>query len=399
MTSIFARRYLCGILFAGLAICRVAAAADSLAEIKTKEDFDALVARSEGTKREALTASAAEILAAVKRKAHVDFVVAALEKAPGKFERVNVTPEALKSAFGSASAPFSSPLFDSLKSVDLGSAALNVKQKREVDPFDQAFYEHLGEIDTLESLVIIHTNSENAWLKPVGKLTSLKVLNIVNQGKLTDEGLAHLAGLKNLERFAYIGTQLKGHPFKDFKGWTNLKSSSFRGSKLDDVGIQAMCEAFPNYETLSLAHAHFTDAGAVHLASLKKLKGLEIASREATPKCLVHITALPLEYLQLGDGLDKSEGIAIVKEMSTLKKFVITGAQTTSDADLAIVAGMKHLEHLELSEFEITEARLPALKEFAFLKSMRIVRRSKPNTPELQAKVKELLSKTDVKFE
>jgi hypothetical protein len=334
------------------------------------------------------------MIAAFRRMWHVEYVLATLAMSPGKYETVNNVPPEVKELLGSASQNFLT-----LKSVDLGDAALNVKQKRETDPFDKELYEHLGEIPELESLVIIHTNCENDWLKPLGKLKKLKSLNIVNQGKLTDEGLAHLAGLNQLERFAYIGTQLKGHPFKDFVGWTNLKSSSFRGSKLDDVGLEAMCRAFPNYETLSLAHAHFTDAGSVHLASLKKLKGLEIASREATAKCLHNITALPLEYLQLGDGLDNSEGIAISATIKTLKKFVITGAQKITDADLKVVATMKQLEHLELSEFEITEERLPALKEFAFLKSMRIVRRSKPNAPELQAKVKELLPGTTVTFE
>lgn len=334
------------------------------------------------------------IIAADERRLHVGYVTSVLTNNPGKFEAIDTCPPELVSLFGPDSSDFRS-----LKSVDLGSATLNVKQKRETDPFNGVFYEHLGEIPELESITIIHTNCENAWLKPLGKLKNLKTLNIVNQGKLTDEGLAHLSGLNSLTRFAYIGTQLKGHPFKDFKGWTKLTSSSFRGSKLDDEGIRAMCAAFPNYETLSLAHAHFTDAGAVHLASLKKLKGLEIASREATAKCLNNITALPLEYLQLGDGLDNSEGIAISATIPTLKKFVITGAQKIADADLKVVAGMKQLDHLELSEFEITEEKLAALKEFAFLKSMRIVRRSKPNTPELQAKVTELLPQTKVTFE
>lgn len=381
-------------IFAIAATCPLASVAAEQAELITSGQLDALVAGTSGAQKAALEKHRPEILVAMARRPHVKFVVAALEKAPGKFEKIDTTPPALEVVFGKAY-----PLFASLKSVDLGSAALNVKQKREVDPFDKEFYEHLAEIPELESLVIIHTNCENDWLKPLGKLKKLKTLNIVNQGKLTDEGLAHLAGLNQLERFAYIGTQLKGHPFKDFAGWANLKSSSFRGSKLDDVGLEAMCRAFPNYETLSLAHAHFTDAGAVHLASLKKLKGLEIASREATAKCLHNITALPLEYLQLGDGLDNSEGIAISAGIKTLKKFVITGAQKISAEDLKVVATMKQLEHLELSEFEITEERLPALKEFAFLKSMRIVRRSKPNTPELQAKVKELLPGTTVTFE
>jgi hypothetical protein len=384
-------------LIASVLVCSLLAASARAGESvdwKTPAEFEAAVAGSTGALKAALEKHRAEVGAAIARRPHVDAVVAVLTKAPGKFEKLDAAPEGLKD-FVSAG----SPTFVSLKSVDLGSAALNVKQKRETDPFDAAFYEHLGEIPELESLVILHTNCENAWLKPLGKLKNLKTLNIVNQGKLTDEGLAHLAGLNGLTRFAYIGTQLKGHPFKDFKGWDKLTSSSFRGSKLDDEGIAAMCAAFPNYETLSLAHAHFTDAGAVHLASLKKLKGLEIASREATAKCLNNITALPLEYLQLGDGLDNSEGITISATIPTLKKFVITGAQKITDADLKVVAGMKQLDHLELSEFELTEERLAALKEFGFLKSLRIVRRSKPNTPELQAKVTTLLPQTKVSFE
>lgn len=371
-------------------------AASKPAEQSEEESADAsidVLIKANHPLKESLIQHRERISAAIARRPHVLYVMSVLKANPGKYETIDTCPPELKELSGQG--------WDwiSLKSVDLGSATLNVKQKRETDPFDQKFYEHLGEIPELESLVIIHTNCENDWLKPLGKLKNLKTLNIVNQGKLSDEGLAHLSGLNGLTRFAYIGTQLKGHPFKDFKGWSQLTSSSFRGSKLDDEGIAAMCAAFPNYETLSLAHAHFTDAGAAPLASLKKLKGLEIASREATSKCLSNITALPLEYLQLGDGLDDSEGIKISATIPTLKKFVITGAQKISDADLKVVAGMKQLDHLELSEFEITEERLPALKELGFLKSMRIVRRSKPNTPELQAKAAALLPQTKLTFE
>jgi hypothetical protein len=363
-------------------------------DVRSPADLDALISASPAGEKSVLEKHRAEILAAIARRPHVEAVVAALEQAPGKFEMVDAVPAGLKDLVGPGS-----PTFASLKSVDLGSASLNVKEKREVDPFGQAFYEHLGEVVELESLVILHTTCENAWLEPLGKLKNLKSLNIVNQGRLSDEGLVHLAGLSGLTRFAYIGTQAKGHPFKDFTGWTKLKSSSFRGSPLDDEGIAAMCAAFPNYETLSLAHAHFTDAGSVHLAGLKKLKRLEIASPAATAKCLKNIAALPLEYLQLGDGLDNSEGIAIAAGSSTLKSFWITGAQKITDADLKVVAGMKQLDHLDLSEFEITEERLPALKDFAFLRSLRIVSSRKPNPPELQAKVRELLPQTTVTFD
>jgi hypothetical protein len=80
-------------------------------------------------------------------------------------------------------------------------------------------------------------------------------------------------------------------------------------------------------ESLSLAHAKFTDAGAPHLAKLTRLKNLEVGTRNASPKCLEHLAKLPLESLQLGDGLDAPEGIALVKAIPTLRRLVAAGTQ------------------------------------------------------------------------
>jgi Leucine-rich repeat (LRR) protein len=369
-------------------------AADALSGVKTKADLDALISKSEGAKKEALQKHSQEILKAAATKPHVDFVAGTLEKASGSFEKINTTPDEIKTALGG-------PLevFDTLKMANLASTALGIKAKRDVDPFDKAFYEHLGEIPQLESVTILHTTAQNDFLKPIGNLTNLKILNIVNQGKCNDEGLAHLAGLKKLERLGYIGTQMTGKPFKNFQGWNNLKSCSFRGSKIDDEGLIALCEAFPNLESLVLAHANFTDAAAVNLSRLKNLKNFEIGTRKATPKCLSNIVSLPIEYLQLGDGLDSPEGIAIIKDIKTLKKLTLTGAKVMTDADLKVVAGMKQLELLELGSLPLDDNRIALLKDFGFLKTLKLVRREMPYTPELQAKIKALLPNVDVKFE
>ncbi len=148
---------------------------------------------------------------------------------------------------------------------------------------------------------------------------------------------------------------------------------------------------------ISLAHAKFTDAGAVHLAKLGKLKGLEIGTRNAMPSCLQHIATLRLEYLQLGDGLDTPEGIALIKDIPTLRRLTLTNARALTDADLKLVAGIMQLEHLELGGIDLPDERLTPLKDFAFLKSMRLVP-GKPFTPESQAKIKQLLPKTELQF-
>jgi hypothetical protein len=211
--------------------------------------------------------------------------------------------------------------------------------------------------------------------------------------------LAHLAGLKQLERFSFVGTLMTGKPFKDFEGWTKLKSASFRGSKIDDEGIKQLCDHFPALESISLAHAQFTDAGAVNLAKLKNLKGLELGLHDATPDCLRNILNLPLEYLQLGEGVGTPAGIAIIKDMKTLKRITITNASKMTDDEVMLIVGMKQLEHVELGSLDITDQRLPLLKQFGFLQSMRIVRYGNPYTPEMRAKVQEVLPKVKLQFD
>ncbi len=367
----------------------------ALAGIHTQADLDAAIAAtSDPGARSALQSHSAALLAAAAKKPHVDAVIATLDKASGSYEKVNTTPEALKQVFG-----IDLPIFNTLKGVNLSSTALGIKAKREVDPFDHAFYEHLGQIPEIESLVILHTTAQNDDLVEVAKLKNLRLLNITNQSKLNDEGLAHLAGLKQLERFSFVGTSMTGKPFKDFAGWTHLKNCSFRGSKIDDEGLKQLCEHFPALEGLVLAHADFTDAASIHLASLKNLKSFEIGTHKATPECLRNIVALPIEYLQLGEQLGGPVGIAIVKDMKTLRRLTITSAKDLTESEVGVLAGMAQLEHLELGSWDLTDERLPTLQRFAFLKTMRLVRYSSPYTPETRAKVQGVLPQVKIAFD
>jgi hypothetical protein len=193
---------------------------------------------------------------------------------------------------------------------------------------------------------------------------------------------------------------MKGHAFAKFEGWTSLKQSSYRGSSIDDEGLALLCERFPNLQSLSLAHAKFTDAGAPALAKLTKLKGLEVGSAKATPACMAHVAKLPaLESLQIGEGVEGPAGVGLIKGMPTLRRLTLTNAKPMTDADLKVVAGMTQLESLELNNLELPDERLPLLQGFAKLKSLRLVRRPQAYTEETQAKVKALLPGVAVKFD
>ena len=285
-----------------------------------------------------------------------------------------------------------------VKLLDLAVPGAGPHDHRKDDPYDAAFFEHVGHLSTLESLNIISTKFNDDWMPPLAKLTNLKALRFTNNGKLTDAGMAQLAGLTKLENFSFVGTQMTGKAYARFEGFTKLTRVSHRGSLIDDEGLRQLCDHLPNLESLSLAHAKFTDAGAPHLAKLTKLKGLELGTSKATPQALTHIAKLPLEYLQLGEGFESVACIAIIKDITTLRRLTLTNAQAITNADLLVIAGLTQLEHLEIGKMPLPDERIPALKPFAFLKSIRLVPAKAPFTPEQQAKIQAMLPQTKIDF-
>lgn len=89
----------------------------------------------------------------------------------------------------------------------------------------------------------------------------------------------------------------------------------------------------------------------------------------------------------MGDGLDTPEGIAIIKDIKSLRRLTLTNCKVLKDDDVKMVASITQLEQLELGGIELTDERLPLLQDFAFLKALRIVKSGTPFTPEMKEKI------------
>jgi hypothetical protein len=407
-------------------------AVPDLSKITSRADLDAVIAATaDATLKQALTDNAAAIFAAAEQHPHVEAVIRTIESAPGTFTKINTTPEALKKAAGGDIS-----LFDTLTLVRtsiLGGKA-HVYRKPAEDPYDAAFVEHLGHIPALENVTIVATRIEDSWLAPLLKLTNLKSLSIEGHGRLGDDslaqlrqlsklpvltalelvgfkateaGLEQLAGLKNLERFAFIGFPIPGHSLVKFEGWTKLKSLNFHSNNLADEGMGCVCEKFPNLEFIKLWHSQaLTDASAAHLGKLKKLTGMEISTRKATAALLQHLSQTALEYAAFDYGVSApaSEAVRHVQSISTLRRLKIL-AKDFTDADLAALASARQLTELTLNCMALTDDQVSQLKGFAFLKTLTLSMSPNNHAPgtkaypeETQAKIKALLPKVEVKF-
>lgn len=398
-----------------------------LSKITSRADLDAVIAATpDSGLKQALADNAAAILAAAEQHPHVEAVIRTIESAPGTFTKVNTTPEALKKAAGGDIA-----LFDTLTEVNTGilNGHAHANRDKKTDPYNAAFIEHLGHIPSLENLSVVVTALEESSLDSILKLKRLQKLRIEKRlgngpgdtalaklsqlatfpdlkglslhyfSQATDAGLEHLAGLKNLESFSLRGS-VPGHAFAKFEGWTNLKSIAFHGNAIDDEGLGHICERFPNLESLNLIHARvLTDASAVHLLKLKKLKRIILNGPQMTAAWHGNLSSLPLESLSVsqGNSLPAAQAIAGAKSIPTLRQFAMSGKALT-DADLTELASMTQLESLSLESIDLPDERLPQLQAFSFLKSITFALRPKGYPPETQAKVKALLPKVEVKF-
>jgi hypothetical protein len=403
------------------------AAPPDLSKITSRADFDAVIATTtDAALKQALAAHTAAILAAAEQHPHVEAVIRTIESAPGTFTKINATPEALNKAAGGDIA-----LFDTLTMVSTGilNGHPHDNRDKKSDPYDAAFIEHLGHIETLESASIVVTTFDESSLDSILKLKRLKSLRIEKRydngpgdtalaklsqlatfpdlkslslhyfSKATDAGLEHLAGLKNLESFS-LRANLPGHAFAKFEGWTNLKSIAFHGNGIDDEGLGHICERFQNLESLNLIHARaLTDASAVHLPKLKKLKRIILNGGKMTAAWHGNLSSLRLESLSVsqGNSLPAAQAIAGARSIPTLRHFAMDG-KTLTDADLTALASMTQLESLSLGDIDLPDTRLPQLQAFAHLKSLSIIRYGKGYPDETQPKVKALLPKVDVKF-
>jgi hypothetical protein len=371
------------------------AATPDVASIASQGQLDVAIASTSDTSvKEALQANRAAILAAIEQHSHVEAVTKTVDSAHGTVEQINTTPDSLKKVAGGEMA-----VFDTLKAVDLAVPNTGPHDKRTFDPYDSEFFEHLGHIASLESLNVISTKLDDKGIAPIANLTNLKTLRFTNNGKLSDVGLAKLAGLKNIQTFNFVGTAITGQGFTNFNGWTHLTKCSFRGSSINDPGLQQICEHFPNLQSISLAHAKFSDAGAVHLAKLTKLNGLEIGTHNATPACLKNLTGLPIEYLQLGDGLDGPDGIAACQGIPTLRRLTLTHCEHLPDEGLKLGAKLTQLQQLEIDGLELPPERLPQLASLGFLKELKLVRRPTAYPAETQSSLKSILPGVKLSFQ
>lgn len=222
----------------------------------------------------------------------------------------------------------------------------------------------------------------------------------VDARNLTEEGVAHLRGLKFVEKLTFVGDPTVRQQGEDrsypnlwdvLAGWHHLRELSLYGLDFGEQDVRKLGSlttlkrldmdgegltvsglngigSLTTLEELSLSFTDVSDEGLQPLARLTNLRKVQLTRTEVVGPGLRHLAALPkLEYLGLFGCKTSDEGLASIARMESLKYLGLSGAECT-DSGLAHLTGLTNLEDLNLSRAKISDAGLVHLWPLSNLK-------------------------------
>ncbi|WP_165247203.1 leucine-rich repeat domain-containing protein [Paludisphaera soli] len=210
----------------------------------------------------------------------------------------------------------------------------------------------LRDLRNLESLQLLNPGVQDSWLVHLPSLTNLRHLDLGGTS-VTDDGLARLARLVDLEYLVVTGEgrMAPGRPRIEVNRVTDAGLAHLAGlhrlkvlkiSQAPGVADLARLDPRTNLtalRTLDLRDTGLTDEGLASLAGMPSLAVLTLASTSITDAGLKHLAgSTGLGFMDLSD-------------------------TDVTDAGLAHLAPLKRLQKLQLSGTKVTKAGIEALRE------------------------------------
>jgi hypothetical protein len=182
------------------------------------------------------------------------------------------------------------------------------------------------------------TKASDAGLVHLQTLTNLEYL-ILNE-RITDEGLAHLNGLKQLKSLSLGQTKVTGVGFARLAGLSHLSEIDLTNSQANDAGLKEIC-GHVQLQTLKLGNTRMTDEGAVHLRRLEKLQSLTLHRTDISDEGLRSIATLPnLQTLTLDGTKVTDRGIQQLVNLKNLQAVSFTEPLVNESAAELLRANM-----------------------------------------------------------
>lgn len=156
----------------------------------------------------------------------------------------------------------------------------------------------LKDLDAIETLGLEGTDFDDAGLESIKALKTLDLLALNRNPRVTDAGLAKLAGMKQLGELRVGDCSITDAGVAHMRDLTQLRLVELEGTKVTDAGLIHL-KGMSKLAYLNLSRTPVTDAGLLQLHGLTKLTDLflegtkvtaagQAALRAALPNCRIH---------------------------------------------------------------------------------------------------------------
>lgn len=215
----------------------------------------------------------------------------------------------------------------------------------------------LGKIETLENIDLRGCATTNEGVSHLAGLPKLRGLKLSTRqaedtsdlssatSSVDDRAMASIGKLTNLEVLALDNLFVTEDGLADLKDLKNLEELFLAGTSIGDEALPVIVEQFPELKILRIAETRISDDGLVHLPKLRRLEELDISRCQLiTDAGMVHVGKIPM-----------------------LNDLNVWRVSSLTDAGVAHLAGLAHMQHLNLDNILLSDAGLVHLNDLKAL--------------------------------
>jgi acetyl esterase/lipase len=203
----------------------------------------------------------------------------------------------------------------------------------------------------------------------LGAVNRLEVLNL-DSVPVTDAGVAHLSGLRNLRWLYLTRTRVTGAGLRRLEPFPRLTILDVAGTVVDDFGLEWIARN-KSLVGLDLTGTRVTDAGLKALVPLVGLEIVRLGKTEVTDEGLKALAAFrSLKSLSL-DGCAgvRGPGLRSLTALPDLQVLVLNNSPIDDDA-MAAIATLTHLSELHLEGTSVSDTGLARLRGLTSLRKV-----------------------------
>ena len=212
----------------------------------------------------------------------------------------------------------------------------------------------IGSLDRLRTITLQKATAIEGGSAPLWNSTWLRRVNVTSPA-VTDADLAILGDRPDLQHLWLTGADISDEGLAHLAGLRKLVVFNLADTpKVTDLGVQHLAPILPALNSLELPGTRITDASMAAIGQIQGLSDLDLSRTRVTDDGLAHLAGLiKLKFLWLGDTAITDRGLAHLRGMNRMTLLILKNTAIT-DQGLAQLAVMTEMRELDLSSTPVT---------------------------------------------